>query len=223
MFLGDAMITPAISVISAVEGLEAVPGLGMRIAPWILPISIGILIALFAVQSRGTGAVGKLFGPITLVWFIVIAALGVYHIRDDMDILWALSPAPGALFVVHHGMLGFIVLGSVFLAVTGAEALYADMGHFGRKPINMAWLFLVLPCLTLNYFGQGAFVLAHPDQIENLFFAMAPDMLRLPLVLLAGMATIIDMDSANVSARLAASPITFASRTELRKPTNCSC
>jgi KUP system potassium uptake protein len=191
LFYGDAMITPAISVISAVEGLEAVPRLGMRIAPWILPISVGILIALFAVQSRGTGAVGKFFGPITMVWFIAIAALGIYHIRDDLDILWALSPVPGALFVVQHGMLGFIVLGSVFLAVTGAEALYADMGHFGRKPINVAWLFLVLPCLTLNYFGQGAFALAHPDQIENLFFAMAPDALRLPMVLLATAATII--------------------------------
>jgi KUP system potassium uptake protein len=191
LFYGDAMITPAISVLSAVEGLEAVPGLGHRMAPWILPISVGILIALFAVQSRGTGAVGKFFGPITLVWFLTLAALGVYHIRDDLDILWALSPVPAVLFVAEHELLGFIVLGSVFLAVTGAEALYADMGHFGRKPINVAWMFLVLPALTLNYFGQGAFALAHPDQIDNLFFAMAPDFLRLPLVLLACAATII--------------------------------
>jgi KUP system potassium uptake protein len=191
LFYGDAMITPAISVLSAVEGLEAVPGLGQRMAPWILPISVTILIALFAVQSRGTGAVGKFFGPITLVWFLALAALGIYHIRDDLDILWALSPVPAVIFVIDHGMLGFIVLGSVFLAVTGAEALYADMGHFGRKPINVAWLLLVLPALTLNYFGQGAFILAHPDQIENLFFAMAPDFLRLPLVLLACAATII--------------------------------
>ncbi len=191
LFYGDAVITPAISVLSAVEGLQAVPGLETRITPWVLPISVGILIALFAVQFHGTGAVGKFFGPITLVWFITLGALGVYHIRDDLDILWALSPVPGALFAVDNGVLGFIVLGSVFLAVTGAEALYADMGHFGRKPINAAWLFLVLPALALNYFGQGAFILAHPDQIENLFFAMAPDFLRLPLVLLACMATII--------------------------------
>ena len=191
LFYGDAMITPAISVLSAVEGLEAVPGLSGRINPWILSISIAILIALFAVQSRGTSAVGKYFGPITAVWFLVLGGLGVWHLSDDPEILWALSPAPAVMFFLQHGFLGFIVLGSVFLAVTGAEALYADMGHFGRKPINVAWLLLVLPCLTLNYLGQGAFMLAHPDQIDNLFFAMAPDMLRLPLVLLATVATVI--------------------------------
>jgi KUP system potassium uptake protein len=191
LFYGDAMITPAISVISAAEGLAAVPGLETRITPWILPISIAILVGLFTFQSRGTATVGKFFGPITTIWFIVIGALGVHHIRDDLGILSAISPIHAVSFLFHHGVLGFIVLGSVFLAVTGAEALYADMGHFGRRPIRTAWLFLVFPALMLNYFGQGAFILAHPDQMENLFFAMAPDMLRLPLVLLATLATII--------------------------------
>ncbi|MEJ0022628.1 MAG: potassium transporter Kup [Alphaproteobacteria bacterium] len=191
LFYGDAMITPAVSVLGAVEGLTTVPGLEQRIAPFVLPIAIGVLILLFAVQSRGSGVVGRFFGPIMIVWFVAIAALGVYHLKDDPGILWALSPVNGALFAVQNGVLGFIVLGSVFLAVTGAEALYGDMGHFGRKPINTAWLFLVLPCLAMNYFGQGAFILAHPGQIENLFYAMAPDFLRLPLVILAMAATII--------------------------------
>jgi KUP system potassium uptake protein len=191
LFYGDAMITPAVSVLSAVEGLTAVPGLEHTITPFVLPIAIVVLVALFAIQSRGTGTVGKFFGPIMVVWFVTIAALGIHHLKDDPDIMWALSPVPGALFAVQNGVLGFIVLGSVFLAVTGAEALYGDMGHFGRRPINRAWLFLVLPCLTLSYFGQGAYILAHPDQMENLFFAMAPDFLRLPLVILAMLATII--------------------------------
>ena len=191
LFYGDALITPAISVLSAVEGLEAVPGLEGRIHPFVLPISIGILVALFVVQSRGTGRVGSWFGPITLVWFITIGGLGLWHIRDDPGILEALLPLPAMSFVVDHGFLAFIVLGSVFLAVTGAEALYADMGHFGRRPIQWVWLLVVLPCLTLNYLGQGALVLAQPDVLENLFFETAPDMLRLPLVILATMATII--------------------------------
>ncbi len=191
LFYGDALITPAISVLSAVEGLGSVDGLKGRIDPWILPIGVGVLLGLFAVQSRGTGVMGAWFGPITLVWFLVIGLLGLYHISDDPGILSAISPVPAVAFLMQHAGLGFVVLGSVFLAVTGAEALYADMGHFGRKPINAAWLALVLPCLTLNYFGQGALVLAHPEAIANPFFLMAPDMLRLPLVLLAAVATVI--------------------------------
>ncbi len=191
LFYGDALITPAISVLSAVEGLKAVPGLEGRIEPFVLPISIGILVGLFAVQSRGTGRMGAFFGPITAIWFLTMGGLGLLHLRDDPGIIAALSPLPGIQFMLQHAVLGFIVLGSVFLAVTGAEALYADMGHFGRKPISTAWLALVLPCLTLNYFGQGALVLAHPETIENPFFLMAPDLLRLPLVILATVATII--------------------------------
>ncbi|MGQ0531930.1 MAG: potassium transporter Kup [Caulobacteraceae bacterium] len=191
LFYGDALITPAMSVLSAVEGLRAVPGIEQRIDPFIIPISIGILVGLFILQSRGTGRVGSWFGPITLVWFLVLGGLGIWHLRDDMGIVEALSPLPAISFVLQHGFLGFIVLGSVFLAVTGAEALYADMGHFGRKPISRVWVFVVLPCLTLNYFGQGAFILAHPESLDNLFFETAPEALRLPLVFLATLATII--------------------------------
>ncbi len=191
LFYADAMITPAISVISAVEGLRAVPGVAAFINPWILLISVVILIGLFVVQSRGTARIGALFGPITLVWFLVMAGLGIYHIRDDVGILGALSPLPAIGFMFSHPGLGFVVLGAVFLAVTGAEALYADMGHFGRKPISRAWIFVVLPCLTLNYLGQGALALRHPEAIDNLFFMLPPDWLKLPVVLLATMATII--------------------------------
>lgn len=191
LFYADAMITPAISVISAVEGLKSVPGIGDYISPWVLLISIVILVLLFAAQSRGTARIGALFGPITLLWFLTMAALGVLHISDDPGIVEALSPAPALGFFVEHAGLSFVVLGAVFLAVTGAEALYADMGHFGRRPINRAWIFVVLPCLTLNYLGQGALALAHPEAIDNLFFMLAPDWARLPVVLLATMATII--------------------------------
>jgi KUP system potassium uptake protein len=191
LFYADAMITPAISVISAVEGLRAVPGVATFINPWILLISVVILIGLFFVQSRGTARIGALFGPITLVWFLTMAGLGIYHIRDDPGILAALSPLPAIGFMATHLGLGFVVLGAVFLAVTGAEALYADMGHFGRKPISRAWIFVVLPCLTLNYLGQGALALSHPEAISNLFFMLPPDWLKLPVVLLATMATII--------------------------------
>jgi KUP system potassium uptake protein len=156
-----------------------------------LPISVVILIALFFVQSSGTARIGALFGPITLIWFLVMAALGVLHISDDPSIIEALSPLPALSFFVSHAGLSFVVLGAVFLAVTGAEALYADMGHFGRKPINRAWIFVILPCLTLNYLGQGALALANPAALDNLFFMLAPDWARLPVVLLATMATII--------------------------------
>ncbi|QGZ96877.1 potassium transporter Kup [Terricaulis silvestris] len=191
LFYGDALITPAISVLSAVEGLQVVPGLEGRIDTFVLPISIAVLVGLFVVQSRGTGRVGAWFGPITVIWFLTIGGLGLWHIGDDPGILEALSPIPAFTFLLSHGFLAFIVLGSVFLAVTGAEALYADMGHFGRRPIQFVWVLLVLPCLTLNYLGQGALVLARPEALENIFFETAPDMMRLPLVILATMATII--------------------------------
>lgn len=213
MFYGDALITPAISVLSAVEGLRAVPSLEHSIDPFILPIAIGILVGLFAVQSRGTGAVGRFFGPITMVWFITMGALGVFQIMANPSVFAALSPAYALGFMVEHRFLTFIVLGSVFLAVTGAEALYADMGHFGRRPIRLAWVGLVLPALTLNYLGQGAFMLNQLDAVNaeyaiaaaaaravgaeavtfefSPFFEMAPEMLRLPLVVLATAATVI--------------------------------
>jgi len=191
LFYADALITPAISVISSIEGLRAVPGVGDFINPWVLPISVVILIGLFVAQRRGTARIGALFGPITLVWFLVMAGLGLLHIRDDPGILAALSPLPALSFFVSHAGLSFAVMGAVFLAVTGAEALYADMGHFGRRPISRAWVFVILPCLTLNYLGQGAFALRHPEAIDNLFFMLAPDWARLPVVLLAAMATVI--------------------------------
>ncbi|HRK64146.1 MAG TPA: potassium transporter Kup [Terricaulis sp.] len=192
LFYGDALITPAISVLSAVEGLALVPGLENRITPaLVLTIAIGVLIGVFVIQSRGTGRVGAVFGPITMVWFLTMGALGAMHLMDDPEILFAVNPLYAVDFLISHPGLSFVVLGSVFLAVTGAEALYADMGHFGRRPIRIAWVGLVLPCLMLNYFGQGALVLANPGSIENPFFELAPDWFRLPLVLLATVATVI--------------------------------
>ncbi len=188
LFYGDSIITPAISVLSAVEGLELVTP---AFKPYVVPIAIAILISLFAIQSRGTGKVAVFFGPATAVWFLVLAVLGIIHIGDDLEILWALSPLEGARFLINHGLIGFIVLGAVFLAVTGAEALYADMGHFGKKPIQAAWLFFVMPCLMLNYLGQGAFMLAHPEAIKNPLFLMAPSWALVPLLLLATIATVI--------------------------------
>ena len=191
LFYGDGIITPAVSVLSAIEGLKDAPGLGNTLSPYVLPISAGILIALFAVQSRGTASVARYFGPITAVWFLTLAGLGLLHIADDWSILRALSPVYGVMFLIDNGFIGFIILGSVFLAVTGAEALYADMGHFGKKPIQTAWLFLVLPCLLLNYFGQGALVLAHPETRHNPFFEMIPAAAYWPVMLLATTATVI--------------------------------
>ncbi|MBX3509677.1 MAG: potassium transporter Kup, partial [Hyphomonadaceae bacterium] len=192
LFYGDAMITPAISVLSAVEGLELVPGLEGRITPaLVLTIALGVLLGVFVIQSRGTGRVGAVFGPITIVWFLTMGALGAMHLKDDPAILSAVNPYYAVAFIFNHPGLSFVVLGSVFLAVTGAEALYADMGHFGRRPIRVAWAGLVFPCLMLNYFGQGALVLADPTAIENPFFELAPDWFRLPLVLLATVATVI--------------------------------
>lgn len=188
LFFGDSMITPAISVLSAVEGLKLVTP---AFDPYVLPITIGIIIALFLVQKRGTAAVAAFFGPITIVWFILLAIGGLRHIADDMGILAAINPLYAVEFLIKNGMLGLIALGAVFLAVTGAEALYADLGHFGRKPIQMAWIVLVFPSLALNYLGQGALVLAHPETIENPFFFLYPDWALIPVVIIATMATII--------------------------------
>ncbi len=192
MFFGDALLTPAVSVLSAVEGLGVIPQLEGKIEPFIIPIALVLLVGLFLIQKKGTSIVGALFGPVCLVWFLTLGALGVYHIAlDGAQIVGALSPHHGVMFLTTHSVLGFVVLGSVFLTVTGAEALYADMGHFGRKPIVAMWTWLVLPCLALNYLGQGAMVLAHPDTTSNPFFMMAPQMLQAPLVILATMATIV--------------------------------
>ncbi len=188
LFSGDAMITPAISVLSALEGLKQVDA---DLAPYVLPATVVILVLLFAAQSRGTAGVAAFFGPIMAAFFVSNAALGVVHIAAAWQILQALSPAPGLSFIVTHGAIGFIVLGSVFLAVTGAEALYADMGHFGRRPIQAAWLFLVLPALVCNYLGQGALILNDPKAVENPFYLMAPNWALMPMILLATAATVI--------------------------------
>jgi KUP system potassium uptake protein len=187
-FFADAAITPAISVLSAVEGLEVSTPV---FTPVVLPISVAILVGLFAFQRRGTARVGALFGPIMLVWFAVLGVLGIRSIMETPHVLLALSPHYAADFLAAHGLRGFFLLGSVVLAVTGAEALYADMGHFGRTPIRLAWLGLVLPSLVLNYFGQGALVLRAHDTAHNPFYLLAPDVAILPLVLLSTAATVI--------------------------------
>jgi KUP system potassium uptake protein len=191
LFYGDGIITPAVTVLSAVEGVRDAPGAPHEVAKLVLPISAGILIALFLVQAKGTAAVARFFGPICALWFLVIAGLGVYHIAEDPTIFRALSPHYGVIFLLDNGFLGFVILGSVFLAVTGAEALYADMGHFGRNPIRMAWLVFVLPALLLNYLGQGAMVLHHPATRANPFFEMIPQAIYWPVILLATAAAII--------------------------------
>jgi KUP system potassium uptake protein len=188
MFLGDSMITPAISVLAAVEGMKlAAPAL----EHFVQPVTILILVALFAVQSRGTAIVAAAFGPVMIIWFGSIAVLGLLHISDDWSILAAINPWYAIHFVLSHGTIGLVTLGAVFLAVTGGEALYADLGHFGRKPIQAAWLGFVLPSLLLNYFGQGALVLSHPEAIESPFYRMAPNVLLTPLIVLATLATVI--------------------------------
>jgi KUP system potassium uptake protein len=188
LFYGDAMITPALSVLSAVEGLKvATPALDT----YIVPLTVVILVALFAVQSTGTAKVAAFFGPIMTVWFVSIAIPGIRAIVVDPEILLALNPVLGVRFLASHGMIGLVTLGAVFLAVTGAEALYADLGHFGRKPIQAAWAGLVLPSLALNYLGQGALVLADPKVIANPFFLLYPEWAILPMVLLATVATVI--------------------------------
>jgi len=188
LFYGDGVITPAISVLSAAEGLKVItPGL----APYVLPLTVLLLLGLFTMQKRGTGAVGGYFGPITAVWFAALAAAGAYQLFLNPETLWALNPAWGAELLYRHPWKGFVLLGAVVLAVTGAEALYADMGHFGRKPINRAWLYLVFPALLLNYFGQGAHLLSDPTAIDNPFYRLYPTWALVPMVILASAATII--------------------------------
>jgi KUP system potassium uptake protein len=188
LFFGDGVITPAVSVLSAVEGLEVTIPQAQEV---VIPISVVIIVLLFAVQSRGTGLVGRIFGPVMVVWFATIGVLGAIEIAHVPVVLQAMAPQHGVLFCLHHGWAAFVALGAVVLAVTGAEALYADMGHFGAQPIRWAWLFFVLPCLILNYFGQGALVITNRLAVENPFFLLGPEWLRLPLVLLATMATVI--------------------------------
>ena len=192
LFFGDGIITPAISVLSALEGLQvAAPSL----KEYVLPLSAVVIVLLFAVQYRGTHSIGRVFGPIMLLWFVVLAVLGVVQIASRPEVLMALSPWYAVSMCIAYKGLAFVVLGAVVLSVTGAEALYADMGHFGRRPIQISWLFLVLPSLVLNYFGQGALMLRDPSAVENPFFLMAPEWSRLPLVLLATAATVIASQS----------------------------
>ncbi|WP_310568393.1 potassium transporter Kup [Hydrogenophaga sp.] len=188
LFYGDGVITPAISVLSAVEGLEVV---SPAFKQYVMPLTLVVLFALFFVQKRGTGGIGKFFGPITVLWFLSIAVLGISHIVGHPEILGALSPHHALRFMWEQPGTTFIILGAVVLCVTGGEALYADMGHFGKKPIRVAWFGIVMPCLTLNYFGQGALLLDNPDAVKNPFFNMAPDWALVPLVGLATMATVI--------------------------------
>jgi KUP system potassium uptake protein len=191
LFYSDGVITPAFSVLSAVEGLRVAPHIGHLLAPYVLAIAAGILVALFLVQARGTKSVAALFGPVMTVWLLTLAGLGIYHLVDDPSVLRAVNPYWAARFLLENRFVGFVILGSVFLAVTGAEALYADMGHFGKKPIQVAWLFLVFPCLALNYLGQGALVLQHPHERINPFFHMVPHFAYWPVLFLATAAAVI--------------------------------
>ncbi|MEH2509500.1 KUP system potassium uptake protein [Nitrobacteraceae bacterium AZCC 1564] len=188
MFLGDAMITPAISVLSAVEGLKfAAPAL----EHYVVPLAVLILVCLFAVQSRGTALVASAFAPVMIMWFTTLGVMGLMHISDDPTVMYAINPVHAVGFLLTHGVIGLVILGAVFLAVTGGEALYADLGHFGRKPIQAAWFFFVLPCLLINYFGQGALILSHPGAVENPFYRMVPENILVPLICLATAATVI--------------------------------
>ena len=187
-FYGDGVITPAISVLSAVEGLELITP---TFKPFIVPISLVIIVGLFVIQRRGTASVGALFGPIMVVWFVVLGLLGVSGIVQHLEVLEAVNPIHGFHFLLANPILGFFSLGSVVLCITGAEALYADMGHFGAQPIRVGWIFLVMPTLVLNYFGQGALLLSNPAAIENPFYLLAPEWALTPLVALATVATII--------------------------------
>jgi KUP system potassium uptake protein len=188
LFYGDGIITPAISVLSAVEGLELATPL---VKPYIIPITLGVLIGLFLIQRHGTAGVGRYFGPIMLLWFLTLGGMGVVRIIDYPAVLAALNPLNAGRFLFEHGAQSLLVLGAVVLSVTGAEALYADMGHFGAKPIRASWFYLVFPALVLNYFGQGATVLQNPEAIKNPFFLMFPDWALIPIVLLATLATVI--------------------------------
>ena len=187
-FFGDAMITPAMSVLSAVEGLNVI---NPNFQPYVVPLTLGILITLFLFQYKGTAGVAALFAPITTIWFLILGVMGFIHIFDDPDIFKAFNPLHGIAMLIERPGLALLVFGGVFLAVTGGEALYADMGHFGSKPIRMAWLCVVFPGLILNYLGQGAFIISHPEHVENPFFLMAPDWGLIPLVALATAVTVI--------------------------------
>jgi KUP system potassium uptake protein len=188
LLYGDGIITPAISVLSAVEGVEiAAPALG----PYVVPIAVAILIALFSIQRAGTAVVGAIFGPVMIVWFTVIALLGAFHVLQDPGVFSAVNPAHGVRLIAAEPRQAFLALGSIFLVVTGAEALYADMGHFGKRPIRLGWYIVVFPALLLNYFGQGAMLISDPSAIDNPFFRMPPEWAIIPLVILATMATVI--------------------------------
>jgi KUP system potassium uptake protein len=191
LFYGDGVITPAFSVLSAVEGLRVAPHIGHLLAPYVLAIAAGILVALFLVQAKGTQSVAALFGPVMTLWLLTLAGLGMFHLIDDPSVLRAINPYWAARFLIENRFVGFVILGSVFLAVTGAEALYADMGHFGKAPIRAAWFFLVFPCLALNYLGQGALVLHHPGDRINPFFHMVPHFAYWPVLFLATVAAVI--------------------------------
>jgi KUP system potassium uptake protein len=188
LLYGDSMITPAISVLSAVEGLQVATPF---FEPYVIPITLVILVGLFAVQKHGTAGIGRVFGPVTMLWFLTLGALGLGQVVRRPEVFWSLNPWHGASFFMRNGYPGFLVLGSVFLVVTGGEALYADMGHFGKKPIRFTWFAVVLPCLLLNYFGQGALILRDPAAIEHPFFLMAPKWALFPLVALTTFATVI--------------------------------
>jgi KUP system potassium uptake protein len=188
LFYGDAIITPALSVLSAIEGLKVVTP---AFDAYVVPLTVFVLVILFMVQSRGTASVASFFGPVMLFWFTIIAAAGIWHVGQNLTVLMAFNPWYGVSFLLHHGIIGFYTLGAVFLVVTGAEALYADLGHFGPGPIRIAWLVLVLPALTVNYLGQGALVLADSKSVENPFFLLFPDWALLPVVILATIATVI--------------------------------
>src|ERR1041385_782712 len=181
MFIGDSMITPAISVLSAVEGLKLVTP---ALEHYVVPLTIFILVVLFSVQSSGTARVASAFGPVMVIWFTTLAVMGLVHISDDPTVMAAINPWYAIKFMLSHGTIGLVTMGLVFLAVTGGEGLYADLGHFGRKPIQAGWFYLVLPALLINYFGQGALVLSDPAAIENPFYRLGPEILLLPPVVL---------------------------------------
>src|SRR5258706_1748099 len=188
LFYGDAVLTPAISVLSAVEGLEVGT---QAFKPYVVPIAVGVLVALFAIQQHGTAVVGRFFGPVTMAWFIAIGAAGIYGIAQAPAVLAALNPLHAIGFLTSHGAASFVVLGAVVLAVTGAEALYADMGHFGKGAVRVAWFGLVAPALVLNYFGQGALLMVRPEAVSNPFFLLLPAWALYPMVALATAATVI--------------------------------
>ena len=188
LFFGDGVVTPAISVLSAVEGIEVV---APQLHSFVVPLTVLILLGIFGIQKHGTSRVGPLFAPITLLWFLVLGGLGVHGILREPHVIGALSPHHAIVFFAHNGKFAFFAMGAVVLAITGAEAMYSDMGHFGRKPIRMVWFFLVLPCLMLNYLGQGALVLADQANAANSFYLLVPDVLRIPMIVLATMATVV--------------------------------